>query len=322
MARGQLAKYNYFANDHIDIHGAIEGFLDFCRVKNLSENTIIYYNYRLTAFQRYLKEIAPEAILADVTPQMLRGFIVQQTQINSASTANHSIITLRTFFNYLVKEGFLDTSPTAGISKVKRRKTIIETFSIEQIEGMLKTCGHDFTGVRDKAILLTLFDCGIRASELGTIKLSDVSWTDQTILIIGKGDKERVVPFGKATRQALSAYVIHRGELPSDRLFVTCYGEEIYRNRLAQIVTKRAKAAKITGVRCSPHTFRHTFAVSYLRAGGDVFTLQKILGHSDLSMTRRYVEVSQTDVQEKHRMYSPGDRIQLAGQSIHRTRLK
>ena len=105
-------------------------------------------------------------------------------------------------------------------------------------------------------------------------------------------------------------------------LFVTCYGDPLDRYRVARIVGSRCTQASITGVRCSPHTFRHTFAVTYLRNGGDVFSLQKLLGHSDLMMTRRYAELSQTDVQEKHRLYSPADRLESPKNGQGRKRLR
>jgi len=127
---------------------------------------------------------------------------------------------------------------------------------------------------------------------------------------MGKGSKERVVPFGDAARQALMAYVSKRGNIPGQgALFVTCYGDPLNRHEAYRLLSECGKRVGVSGVRCSPHTFRHTFAVMYLRNGGDAFTLQKLLGHSDLAMTRRYCELSQTDAVAKHRQCSPGDRF-------------
>ena len=105
-------------------------------------------------------------------------------------------------------------------------------------------------------------------------------------------------------------------------MFVTCYGDPLDRFRTLDAVKARCKAAGVVGVRCSPHTFRHTFAVQFLRNGGDVFSLQRLLGHSDLTMTRLYAELSQTDVTEKHRLYSPADRLRPAGPNRGRTRIR
>lgn len=209
-----------------------------------------------------------------------------------------------------------------GVEKVRKRRTVIETFSLEQIEKIISVCEKDFLGVRDKAIIMTLVDCGLRASELCGLRIDDISREQQTMIVLGKGDKERVVPFGQATQQALTQYLARRGKLDTNVLFVNCYGEAFDRHRLADIVESRCIRAEISGVRCSPHTFRHTFAVMYLRAGGDVFSLQKMLGHSDLTMTRRYAELSEMDVQAKHRLFSPGDRLQVEKKSGGRKKLK
>jgi integrase/recombinase XerD len=127
---------------------------------------------------------------------------------------------------------------------------------------------------------------------------------------MGKGSKERVVPFGEATRQALLAYVSKRGNIPGQRaLFVGCYGDPLSRHGAHRLVSECGKRAGVSGPRCSPHTFRHTCAVMFLRNGGDAFSLQKLLGHADLAMTRRYCELAQADVVAKHRACSPGDRF-------------
>ena len=192
------------------------------------------------------------------------------------------------------------------------RKPLIDVFSPEQIETVIATCGADFVGLRDRAVILVLLDCGLRASETCGLTADDVNWKEHTLKVLGKGRKERLVSFGRATQQALGRYLARRPELPTSNLFVTWFGEPMNRHRLYELVKTRCLRAGITGVRASPHTFRHTFATSFLRSGGDCFTLQRILGHEDLAMTRRYSEVSQTDALERHRAYSPADRLSLA----------
>ena len=219
-------------------------------------------------------------------------------------------------------DGLLDQNPIDRVDKPRRRRAVISTFSPEEVESILATCRNDFVGVRDRAIILTLLDCGLRASELCGLRLEDIDWREQTLLVVGKGDKERIVPFGSAVRRVLGEYIGRRGDLPCRELFVSVYGEPINRHRLRAIVRRRCEAAGIKGVRCSPHTFRHTFAVMFLRAGADAFTLQKLLGHSDLAMTRRYCELSRTDVLEKHRLFSPADRLRPVGPTSGRKRLK
>lgn len=199
---------------------------------------------------------------------------------------------------------------------------MINTFSLEQIYAVLVTCGRDFVGVRDRALIMMLMDCGLRASEAAGLDLDNVHWTECTLLAMGKGSRERVVPFGQATRKALTNYTFRRGDLDTNALFLSTLGCQMDRHRIWDIVGERCARAGITGVRCSPHTLRHSFAVSYLRNGGDVFSLQKMLGHSSLDMTRKYAELSQTDVIDKHRLYSPADRLRAADHGARRRRLR
>jgi site-specific recombinase XerD len=322
MAGSNVVRIRRLGASAQDLGAAIQGFFSFCRAKNLSPNTLVYYRQRLAAFARYVAEHHCECPLGEITAQIIRGFVAWETDRNSASTANHSYTTLNAFFSYLVRDGLLDRNPVDRVDKPRRRRAVIGTFSPEEVKSILATCRNDFVGVRDRAIILTLLDCGLRASELCGLRLEDIDWREQTLLVVGKGDKERIVPFGSAVRRVLGEYIGRRGDLPCRELFVSVYGEPINRHRLRAIVRRRCEAAGIKGVRCSPHTFRHTFAVMFLRAGADAFTLQKLLGHSDLAMTRRYCELSRTDVLEKHRLFSPADRLRPVGPTSGRKRLK
>jgi len=306
-----------------DLSLAIQAFFSYCASKNLSENTITYYRYRLQAFQQFCAQSEMPVTPGNTSTQLLREFLTHETQVNSSTTANHSSIALRTFFNFLVKDGFLNENPMDGVERIRRRRTVIETFTSEQIEKILTTCGRNFVGIRDRAIISVLLDCGLRVTELCTLTLRDISWTEQMLTVVGKGDIERVVPFGQGARQALTQYLTRRGELDTEALFVSCYGVPLNRYRAREILLSRCTQAGITGVRCSPHTFRHTCAVWYLRNGGDVFSLQRLLGHSDLAMTKRYCDsLSAADVQKKHRECSPVDNMKLSKPTIGRKRLR
>lgn len=257
-----------------DMPAAIESFKNYCRSKNLSPNSIAYYHHCLLCYTRFLDSTYPGITPAEITPQVAREFLIWETKRNSAANAAHCHTALRVFFGFLAKDGFLESSPMDGVEKPRKRKLIIETFTLDQVQALLGTCKRDFIGVRDSAMMLVMMDCGLRVSELLGLAIHDVSWAEQTLLVLGKGDKERVVPFGNVTRHTLSEYLRRRGELDSRALFVSVYGEPIDRYRVLKIIHARGEKAGITGVRCSPHTFRHTFAVQYLRNGGDVFSLQ------------------------------------------------
>lgn len=306
-----------------DMEAAVTAFKAYCDSKNLSPRTIEYYSGRLLSLSRYINGLPTPVTPAEITPLFIRDYLVYEKDHTSPSTANHALCTVKVFLGFLHDEGYIDSNPAAQVKRQKVRKNVVETFSPGQIEALLGTCKRDFYGVRDRAIMLTLLDTGLRATELCTVTLDDVDWTDQTIRVIGKGDKERIVPFGQGVRQALSKYLTLRGTLASKALFVGHYGDPIDRNRLQHVITRRAKQAGTTGVRCSPHTFRHTAAVSYLRAGGDTFTLQKMLGHTSQEMTRRYCEsLSAGDVQAKHRLFSPVDNMKLNETGVGRKRIR
>jgi len=311
MARGARLKVLEVLPPQDAMQEAVESFLRRGQARNLSHHTLRYYRVRLDAFSRYLEEKKLRVSPAEVTPALVRDFLAAETERVSALTASHSFITLRALFRFLVREEFIEANPMERVEKVRVPRKVVQTFSPAQVEAMLGTCkARSFNGARLRAIILSLLDCGLRVSELCGLTLEGVSWDERTLRVMGKGSKERVVPFGEAARQALMTYVSKRGNIPGQAaLFVTVYGNAMNRHEAHRLLSECGKRAGVSGVRCSPHTFRHTFAVMYLRNGGDAFTLQKLLGHSDLAMTRRYCELSQTDAVAKHRQCSPGDRF-------------
>ena len=132
-----------------DMSAAIGAFLSYCRAKNLSANTTTYYAYRLQAFERFCAANHPGTTPGTVATGLLREFLSEEANKNSAATANHSHTALRTFFNFLVSDGFIAENPMSEVKKLKRRTKVIETFTMEQVERILATCGKDFAGVRD-----------------------------------------------------------------------------------------------------------------------------------------------------------------------------
>jgi integrase/recombinase XerD len=168
---------------------------------------------------------------------------------------------------------------------------------------------------RDSVIILILLDTGLRVSELINLKIDNV-WLDEGLIkVLGKGNKERLVPIGKQIRKLLWRYINqYRPETARpnlDNLFLTRDGRPLTKNRVDSIMKRYGKIAELTGIRCSPHTLRHTFAINYLRNGGDVFSLQKILGHSSLEMTRRYCELANADIKKAHAIASPVDNLAI-----------
>ena len=164
-------------------------------------------------------------------------------------------------------------------------------------------------------MFLTLLDTGVRASELTGLTLENLNLGDSMITVEGKGAKERAVPIGARVQRAIWKYFHHYRPQPAYpricNLFLTREGEPITVNQLEAIVEKYGDMAAIEGVRCSPHTLRHSFAITYLRNGIDVFSLQRILGHSSLDIVKIYPNLAETDVKASHRKFSPADNMAM-----------
>ncbi len=165
-------------------------------------------------------------------------------------------------------------------------------------------------GQRDHALMLLLLDSGLRISEALSLRVDDVNWNEAVLTVIGKGGKERQVPFGAKVKRELWRYASKRGQIPGqDFLFVNRTGERLAVRQLQANLRRYAEKAQVKGVRVSPHTLRHTFAKMWILNGGDPFSLQKILGHTTMDMVRRYVDLASGDVAAQHRRFSPVDRL-------------
>jgi integrase/recombinase XerC/integrase/recombinase XerD len=180
---------------------------------------------------------------------------------------------------------------------------LIQPLSEDEIQRVLIAAQQHTGGVRNYTMLLLFLDTGIRLSELVNLKIPDIDFAAGQFKVFGKGAKERIVLMGLATRREVIRYMEHYRPQPinpnENRLFLTASGSAITKRSLGQMIERLATRAGIP--RLHAHLLRHTFAVRYLVNGGDVFTLQKILGHTTLEMTRKYVTLASGDVKEKHR---------------------
>ena len=220
----------------------------------------------------------------------------------------------RSMFKWFVDEGYLDISPVDAIPAPKVRASQIQPLSPEHVNALLKAARGSQCPRRDTAIVMLLLDCGLRASELCTLTIKNLDLEVRRCYVLGKGNKYRSVFFGRNTARALWQCLKGQNREDDDYVF---YGERGRRareplqpNGLLQLVHRLGDAANIKSVRCSPHTLRHTFAVSFLRAGGNVFTLREVLGHTNLQMTQKYVVIAEADVEEQSRLFSPMDRLE------------
>ncbi len=232
----------------------------------------------------------------------------------SGYTVNCYLRSLRVFLSWLVSEDIIECNPFDRVKIPRPPRKVIPAFSDSQFQRLLNAIDTGTAeGYRDYIIILTLLDTALRVSELCNLKLGNL-WLDEGMLkVVGKGNKERLIPIGKQVQRLLWRYINRCRPEPAmakyDFLFLTREGKPLTKDRVEKIMTYYGRKAGITGVRVSPHTFRHTFAVMFLRNGGNVFSLQRIMGHSTLDVLRIYVNMAQADIQEAHRRHSPADNM-------------
>jgi site-specific recombinase XerD len=288
----------------------------------------------ITSVKRFIRflSLQPSGMrLTDVTRQEIRAFIshLQQSPRLSVHTLNgtqdkglsgHTINcyfrSLRIFYSWLVSEEFMEIHPFEKVKIPRTPSKIIPAFSDSQIEQLLKVINtRTPIGYRNFAIILTLLDTGLRISELCSLKLEKLWLEDGMAKVLGKGNKERMIPIRKQLQRILWHYIDRCRPEPNttscDYIFLTQAGRPLTARHAHKMMTYYGHKARLAGIRCLPHTLRHTAAISFLRNGGDVFSLQRILGHASLEMTRRYCELADIDVKRSHSIASPVDNFTI-----------
>jgi integrase/recombinase XerC len=295
--------------NHLDsLEGQLKVFLLSCRVDELSPNTLYDYNQKIGAFARYCDTVKPR----DITANHVRLFLVSlQTHCTPHSVKDYYGCINR-FFNWMVAEGTLERNPMASMHPPRVPKKIIQPFKMEQIRDLLLLCDENrFLGARNKAIVLTLLDTGLRLTELANIQLADIDFDRETIKVMGKGAKERVVRIGKRTQKSILHYLLIRNDA-HPCLWVTEERRPLRALGIQIMIKRLGRRAGIKGVRCSAHTFRHTFATRALLNGAGEFEVQSLLGHEGLDMTRRYAASLRSEAAVAgHRRFSPVDNLSL-----------
>ncbi|WP_346200040.1 tyrosine-type recombinase/integrase [Caldifermentibacillus hisashii] len=293
----------------VNFDQATEDFYDDRRRSGTRESTIEYYRRELTLFRRYIVREKDTIIpVSEINVELLNGFIdyLRNERGNSVGGINAKIRAVRTFMFYCEEVGYIKHNPARDWKQIKRKEPEINAFTMQQITALLKQPDlRKFTGLRDYTLMLTLLDTGARISEALGIKVDDVLFNENRIFLRNtKTNLNRYVPISEQLKSVLKQYLqIHNGM--SEFVFVNLSGKPIDKNSFRLIVHGYGKKAGIKGVRCSPHTFRHTFAKFYILNGGDAFSLMQIMGHTTMEMTKRYIRLFSTDIIEKHKKYSP-----------------
>jgi integrase/recombinase XerD len=289
----------------------IERFLDALWMEHgLSENTLSAYRRDLAGCARWLARAHKDLVEAQRAD--LASYIADCAQHGARPrTSARLLSTLRRFYRYLVREGVLSDDPTAQLQSPKLGRPLPKSLSEEQVEALL--AAPDITtalGLRDRAMLETLYAAGLRVSELVGLTISQLNRNAGFIRVMGKGSKERLVPVGEEAGDWLSRYLSEARpallrERQTDALFPTMRGARMTRQAFWYNVKRYARKAGIDENELSPHTLRHAFATHLLNHGADLRVVQMLLGHADLSTTQIYTHVARARLQELHARHHP-----------------
>lgn len=277
--------------------------------KGLSDNTVISYRQELEKFGSYLKMKKIQYL--QISPVDITDFIKKESSKgNALSSQSHLISVLRSFYKYLILEEKIQSNPAAGTSFPKRWKVLPKYLTIQQVESLLEA--PDVLkpqGKRDRAILELMYATGLRVSELIQLKLSQLYMEESFARILGKGNKERIVPVGDMAREWLDVYLNKvRPELlkgkTSDHVFINRLGTFFTRQGMWKLIKGYGVMAGLSSS-LTPHVLRHSFATHLLEKGADLRSIQMMLGHSSISTTEIYTHLAKDKVKKIYDQFHP-----------------
>lgn len=288
----------------------IEQFLDnLWQEHHLSENTVASYRLDLEAFCLWLPE--PQAFLR-IDYADLQTFLGERlAQGYKSSSSARMLSCLRKFFRFLFLEGYRSDDPTETLSSPRKSQSLPKSLSEDQVLDLLNIPNtNDPLELRDKAMLELLYATGLRVTELVSLTVENLSLTQGLVRVIGKGDKERIVPLGEEANYWLQEFFQYGrqsllGELQSDVVFPSRLGKQMTRQTFWHRIKHYALLAGIESDKLSPHVLRHAFATHLVNHGADLRVVQMLLGHSDLSTTQIYTQVAKARLKSLHKQFHP-----------------
>lgn len=280
--------------------------------KGLAKNTIISYERDLKSYTKFLKNIEQMTSLNDVQRTQIihfLGFLKEQGK--SSKTMARHVASIRAFHQFLLREKVVDQDPSVHIESPQLEKKLPKVLNLQEVETLLESPVIDnHFGLRDKAMLELLYATGIRVSELIGLNVGDIHITMGFVRCVGKGNKERIIPIGKAAANALNHYLQdgrkHFVSLkhPDEAFFLNHHGSRLTRQGFWKILKRLAREAGIEK-ELTPHTLRHSFATHLLENGADLRAVQEMLGHADISTTQIYTHVTKTRLKDVYSQFHP-----------------
>jgi integrase/recombinase XerC len=287
----------------------VAGFLRYLdRERNASPYTVRAYAQDLAQFQTHLtEELGRTARAEEIDHLLIRAFLARLHRGGTKKvSAARKLATLRTFFRYLCREGILERNPARALLSPRTERKIPGHMDEHEVALLIEVPGEADAARRSRALLELLYATGIRCAELVGLDLGDVDFAARTLRVLGKGSKERIVPFGQPALAALEAYLPARQNARprSPALFVNARGGRLTDRWVRRIVSDRVKQVAIAR-RLSTHSLRHSFATHLLERGADLRAIQELLGHASLSTTQRYTHVNARHILDIYRKTHP-----------------
>jgi len=261
--------------------------------RNVSPHTVSAYRSDLTQFAAFLAGVMGPCRPEQVDHLSIRRYLAQLHKGHAKSSIGRKLSAIRALYRYLLREGRLAKNPAELVGTPKKEKRLPFHLNIDQVTALVDAPpAGAASALRDRAVLETLYSCGIRVSELTAMNVGELDLDRGVARVLGKGGKERIVPVGSFARQALAAYLEQRGNpAPDAPLILNARGGRLTRRSIGRLVD--AHMLLIATMRkVSPHTLRHTFATHLLEGGADLRAIQELLGHASLSTTQKYTHVS------------------------------
>jgi len=286
------------------MEGYVDQFINYLAVdRGLAKNTLESYGRDLRQFQAYLQNGKFEDIKDSSRMTIVDYLNTLKSQGKAVSTISRNIAALKSFYQYLVKENYLEHDPAEKLETPKLEKKLPKILSIAEVEELLKQPNVRLSvGLRDKGMLELLYATGIRVSEIIALNISDVNLDMGYVKCYGKGSKERIVPLGSIAVKSVHEYInkgrskiVRTYEEPA--LFLNHHGNRLTRQGFWKIIKKYASQANIVK-EITPHTLRHSFATHLLENGADLRSVQEMLGHADISTTQIYTQVTKNPLKE------------------------
>lgn len=310
-----MKKITMQRKDNLTVEEAFQQFIKSCRVKNLTEKTITFYQDKIKQFYLFVsEETSIDKITLDIVNEWVL-FLKEHNQIKDV-TVNSYLRAIRSFLYWCMEYQYI--VPNFKIKLIKAEKKVKETYTDVELEILLKKPDMDncsFAEYKTWVFENYLIATGNRISTALEVKIEDVNFSDGIIVLKRtKNRKQQIIPLSATLAMVLKEYLMIRGGNPEDYLFCTDYGTQAKPRTYQDLVQRYNRNRGVDKTSC--HLFRHTFAKHWILAGGDIFRLQKILGHSDLTVTREYVNMFAQDLQMDFEKFNPLDRMKKSHEAI------